>query len=394
MSRWDNYHDEIVGKARKSAQSEKKRREIAESEGWRYIPLSALQGQQPRAEMNQGTIDDYCSAMDQGAEFPPITLYTEDDKTFYVADGWHRIHATQRGGHEGISAVVKSGNARDALTEALGANSTHGLPRSNADKWSAVEIALKDDVWGKWSARKIADLCKVSDTFVGKVRDKLQPKQDAVTYTTKSGKTATMKTKNIGSKKQVDDDLPPVIKTATTTRPLLIWELGVNDFYTPTDQVLPIGTVYQVKTSFTQKTKKEAINLAYIRVDDAFYTVQTTHLTDGVKIPTNADDQSSKPANIRSDESSNLNEQTPESQKPANGRSDKTATNNHQAPDDLPKPANILSENKQSAPFYYTPEQMEVAQQRIRDLEQELAEAKRRITLLEAELAERHYEYE
>ncbi len=70
--------------------------------------------------------------------------------------------------------------------------------------------------------------------------------------------------------------------------------------------------------------------------------------------------------------------------------------------EDAPKPANIRSEglyeglynNKGTVAFYYTPEQMEVAQQRIRDLEQALAEAKQRITLLEAELAERHYEYE
>jgi uncharacterized ParB-like nuclease family protein len=392
MSRWDNYHDEIVGKARKSAQSEKQRREIAESEGWRYISLSALQGQQPRAEMNQATVDDYCSAMAQGTEFPPITLYTEDDQTFYVADGWHRIHATQRGGHDGISAVVKSGNARDALTEALGANSTHGLPRSNADKWRTVEIALKDEEWGKWSARKIAELCKVSDTFVGKVRDKLQPKQDAITYTTKSGKTATMKTKNIGSKKSVDDDQPPVIKQATTTRPLLIWELGANDFYTPTDQVLPIGTVYQVKTGFTQKTKKEAIHLSYIRVDDAFYTIQTAHLTDGVKSSPDTDDQPLKPANIRSDERLD----------PVNSSGDTIPLLTVDPVEDASKPVNIRSEglyeglynDKGTAAFYYTPEQMEVAQQRIRDLEQALAAAKQRITLLEAELAERHYEYE
>lgn len=52
----------------------------------------------------------------------------------------------------------------------VGANASHGLRRTNADKRKAVEILLNDDEWKLWSDREIARRCLVSHNFVGDIR--------------------------------------------------------------------------------------------------------------------------------------------------------------------------------------------------------------------------------
>ncbi|MGI8981632.1 MAG: hypothetical protein ACR2FY_20585 [Pirellulaceae bacterium] len=59
---------------------------------------------------------------------------------------------------------------RDAILFAAGANSTHGLKRTNADKRNSVLALLNDDEWVKWSDSKIAEQAGVSVNFVGDVR--------------------------------------------------------------------------------------------------------------------------------------------------------------------------------------------------------------------------------
>lgn len=82
-----------------------------------------------------------------------------------------------------------------------GANASHGLRRTNADKRRAVMALLNDAEWSAWSNVEIARRCNVSDMTVKRVRDELSPPQsgsDSRTYTTKHGTTATMNTTNIG----------------------------------------------------------------------------------------------------------------------------------------------------------------------------------------------------
>lgn len=91
---------------------------------------------------------------------------------------------------------------RDAILYACGANSTHGLKRTNADKRRAVMALLKDEEWGKWSDREIARRCGVDNSFASRVRRELvtvdEPQSEPRTYTTRHGTEATMKTANIG----------------------------------------------------------------------------------------------------------------------------------------------------------------------------------------------------
>ncbi len=125
-------------------------------------------GTQIRARIDSETVDQYAEAMlDAGNKFPPVVVF-HDGSQFILADGFHRVMAASRNGFLDIEADVQKGTKSDALKYALGANSAHGLKRSNADKGRSVELALGE--WPKLSDREIARICAVSDHFVGHVR--------------------------------------------------------------------------------------------------------------------------------------------------------------------------------------------------------------------------------
>lgn len=128
---------------------------------------------QPRMELSAETITRYMDAMIDGSRFPPVVLF-DDGKVFWLADGFHRVSAARKwhsaGGPATIRAEVRSGTRRDALVHAVGANATHGLPRSNADKRRCVAMLLGDPEWAEKTDREIARAAAVDHRFVGNVR--------------------------------------------------------------------------------------------------------------------------------------------------------------------------------------------------------------------------------
>lgn len=129
-------------------------------------------GTQPRAELVESAIDEYAEALASGATFPPVIVFY-DGAAHWLADGFHRVCAHQRAGLADVLADVRQGTQRDAVLFSAGANSGHGLRRSNADKRRAVETLLRDEEWGAKSDNWIANQCRVSHPFVGKVRAQL-----------------------------------------------------------------------------------------------------------------------------------------------------------------------------------------------------------------------------
>jgi uncharacterized ParB-like nuclease family protein len=124
-------------------------------------------GTQTRAQINQDTIAEYAADMEAGHKFPDVVVF-HDGKVYWLADGFHRVLAAERLTFKDINCDVHKGGKLDAIKYALSANTTHGLPRTNKDKRRCVEVALEH--WGKFSDRKIADMCGVSHPFVSEVR--------------------------------------------------------------------------------------------------------------------------------------------------------------------------------------------------------------------------------
>jgi hypothetical protein len=128
-------------------------------------------GTQARAGINNATVDEYAEALRGGAKLPPVVLYHEKSAdAYWLADGFHRVHAHRSIGSVDILAVVKDGTRRDAVLHAVGANASHGLRRTNADKRRAVAMLLADELWSQWSDREIARQCAVCAPLVADVR--------------------------------------------------------------------------------------------------------------------------------------------------------------------------------------------------------------------------------
>ena len=127
-------------------------------------------GTQTRIETNEKTIESYSEEMKDGVRFPPVIIF-HDGKTYYCADGFHRILAASRIERTEIDCDVRKGSLLDAIKFALGANAAHGLRRTNADKNNCVEIACKN--FPELVDREIARICAVSQPFVSKIRPQL-----------------------------------------------------------------------------------------------------------------------------------------------------------------------------------------------------------------------------
>lgn len=154
--------------------------------------------QMREAGLDAGIVAEYAEAISEGATFPPVTVFF-DDEQYWLADGFHRVGAVKKLGLETINVDVRQGSRRDALLYAVGVNAIHGLRRTTADKRRAIVAMLKDPQWARWSDRKIGKRCAVDHKTVHKVRADLtdQVTTDR-TYKTKHGTIATMNTAAIG----------------------------------------------------------------------------------------------------------------------------------------------------------------------------------------------------
>lgn len=165
---------------------------------------------QSRAEINNEAVAEYVEAIKDGAVFPPIVVFF-DGATYWLGDGFHRVHAFRTAGRASINADVRDGTQADAQLFSYSANTGHGLRRSNADKRKAVLGTLNHPATKDWSDNQIAKHCGVHHSTVGDARRSLaesaSDKSTERTYTTKHGTKATMKTDKIGKSQKPKREL-------------------------------------------------------------------------------------------------------------------------------------------------------------------------------------------
>ena len=198
----------------------KKSTPVSGPEQIRITQIRADGGTQMRAGLNSETVAEYAEAIHAQNRlldwpFPPLTVY-HDGTDYWLADGFHRLAAFRQAlriddsasmvnpdlAHT-LPAIVHSGDRRDAILYAAGANAAHGLRRTNADKRRAVETLLRDEEWQQLSNRKIADTCAVSLDLVNRIRDELSERfvqMPIERKVTRQGTTYTVDTSNIGKR--------------------------------------------------------------------------------------------------------------------------------------------------------------------------------------------------
>lgn len=126
---------------------------------------------QARDHIDSQHVKDIADAIRAGNPIDPVTLFA-DGQTYWIGDGHHRINAAVQADSKKVTAHVHSGGKVAAIMHAAGANATHGLKRTNADKRRAVEMcldALKQT--GKtWKQADIARHCGVARATVAEVQ--------------------------------------------------------------------------------------------------------------------------------------------------------------------------------------------------------------------------------
>lgn len=127
---------------------------------------------QCRKEPDEDQIREYAAEMDRGVQFPPPVLFF-DGSSYSLDDGFHRVWAAQWIGLRQLQVQIYEGGPAQAIAYAAGANSQHGMRRTNADKRFAVTKLFVDAALANRSDSVIAEMVGVDHKTVGKVRKEL-----------------------------------------------------------------------------------------------------------------------------------------------------------------------------------------------------------------------------
>jgi len=166
-------------------------------------------GTQMRAAINEETVKEYTERYLAGERMPALVVFY-DGSTYWLADGFHRHRALVDSATPQALCEIRGGNRRAAVLYACGANASHGLRRTNADKRRSIEAMLRDEEWVQWTDRRIAQVCGVDHKTVAAVRDELTgelPQSAPVERIGSDGRTTN--TANIGKRPTSDKPATP-----------------------------------------------------------------------------------------------------------------------------------------------------------------------------------------
>lgn len=211
------------------------------------LPMDVIRidgGTQSREKIHTEVVDDYAAKMADGDQFPAGVAFF-DGKEYWLADGFHRYHATRKNRKSSMACDIINGTLREAIMYSYGANAKHGLPMSNKDKWRIVTEILNDFEWGDMKDREIARRCGVSHVFVAKVRSSLKGEE-------KVAKKAEPKKKGEPKQEAPVDERPQINETEERLQETIDFLMEENQKLT--DQ---LATSTADDPEFTAKTLEE-----------------------------------------------------------------------------------------------------------------------------------------
>jgi len=127
---------------------------------------------QARKKIDPDLVAQYVEDIANGAKFPALVVFVEKNSERYIlADGFHRLQAYVESDYKQVEVEVHEGDLHAAFRYALGSNCEHGARRTNADKRHVVELALKDPDVSQRPVQEIADICRVNEKTIRRIRE-------------------------------------------------------------------------------------------------------------------------------------------------------------------------------------------------------------------------------
>jgi len=125
------------------------------------IPLDSItchSGLQPRVATDPKVVERYVEALNNGAEFPPVTV-VEIDGVLPLCDGFHRLEAYRKAGFTSIPArVVKHITPNEAFILSVRLNQKNALQFSAKDLMHIARRSLQRPGIKELNFQQIADL--------------------------------------------------------------------------------------------------------------------------------------------------------------------------------------------------------------------------------------------
>ena len=162
-------------------------------------------GTQSRLKIKEDYVEEIYEKMKDGVDYDAVTIFF-DGKEYWLADGFHRYHATRKLGRASIKCKITNGLLRDAILYSKVANNLHGLPPTLQDKINNAIEMIGDSEWGGWSNREIGRICDVSHVTIAKLRIGKVPEK--VKFLDKDGEVKTRTTKPPKAEKTFDVATP------------------------------------------------------------------------------------------------------------------------------------------------------------------------------------------
>jgi len=196
------------------------------------------------------SFDEYAEAMENKAQFPPITVFY-DKIDYWCVDGFHRIAAAVKKGETRLNAIIKEGSLLEAQLYSFGVNKTHGLRRTNEDKRRAVTATLEHELSKDWTDNRIADHCGVAHELVKTVRAKLESTGRFVQSSTRTGKDG--RKYDVSKIKEANKKRAAKVTTSETTTSKEVHEYPVEEHFVEEHEEPKTAYVLNDETEETPK---------------------------------------------------------------------------------------------------------------------------------------------
>jgi hypothetical protein len=169
------------------------------------LPVTVLRrdGQtDSRTHLNPKVIQEYAQLILDGIVLPPVRACF-DGKNYWLTDGFHRVAAIERAGHQVISVEVFRGTISEAQWDSYSANAKHGVRRTSADLKVVIGRALRHDMSAKLTNCELARHLHVSEKTTRRFRHTSSSAHaEDERIATRKGQQYKLNTANIGKTRQ------------------------------------------------------------------------------------------------------------------------------------------------------------------------------------------------